>query len=183
MSRSKKEFLKSTSRKRTQRKRKQRSQSGFLKNNTSRKRKQKSLVPITSRHFGFTYTLKRDTLLYTGTRHGTVSFPLYLTPHKGLARMYAGGDGYVLSYRTTRPLRLLEKCDVLWGVNRGKVPREEWVGFGSRGGDAPVAKALCRRALDERSWVYRFDGWIHKYSSHTQAEVLVCDAGALTPTT
>ena len=149
------------------------------KRRSKRRSKSSSLVRVTSDRFEFIYVLESGTLLHTGTADGIVSFPLFLTPHKTLAKMYAGAGGEVISFRTTRPLHLMSKSDVLWGVRRGAVPRGEWEGFGTDESDFPVAKALCRRNTSEAFWVYGLDGWVHKYSSPTLGEVLVCDASAL----
>ena len=142
------------------------------------KRRRSGLVPRSSQPLGTVFILKRGTLLHTGT-HGSVTFPLFLTPHKALAHMYSGTTGEVISFHTTRPLTLMVKHDVLWALKRGTILREEWDGFGSEESDIPVAKALCRRRAQETSWVYPIDGWVHKYDSQTLGEVLVCDSSVL----
>tara|TARA_B110000046_G_scaffold13315_1_gene13039 strand:- start:7860 stop:8384 length:525 start_codon:yes stop_codon:yes gene_type:complete len=122
--------------------------------------------------------LRRGTLLYAGvgTAARPAHVPLYLTPHRHLALMYArGAEERVLQFKTTRPLRLMRKRDALWAVRKGKAPRGEWTGFGTSEVDGGVAAALCRRRAQDGAWVAGLDGWVHAWSSPTLAEVLVCD--------
>lgn len=118
--------------------------------------------------------LKRGTRLYTGDRGTTTpgTMPMFLTPHRRLAKMYANlvPDGEVFAFTTSRTLRLLRKNDVPWALGRGE-RGEDWEGFGSDDGDFPVARALCRRRAQGRIDV---DGWIYKWSSPTLGEVLLC---------
>ena len=140
-----------------------------------RKRSSKRLGRLEPHPFlGKTTRLSRGVVLYTGCVRPDLDAPMFLTPHRSLANMYATlARGSVFRFKTTVPLTLVTKRDVVWALSRGSV-EGEWDGFGSGDPDRAVARALCRRRTSDASWVKGVDGWIHKLASPTLGEVLLC---------
>ena len=124
--------------------------------------------------------LKKGVRLYTGSPHTPdADKPLFLTPHKRLAAMYAQPAGAVYTCVTKRNITLVEKVDARWASSKGMVQQGEWGGFGSDESDTSVANKLCNRAdkLDNQ-WASGIDGWVHKWSSPTLGEVMMCHPNA-----
>lgn len=146
---------------------------------TKRRRSRRSSKRLGQREshslLGEVTRLPRGVVLYSGCTHPDLDSPMFLTPHKSLAGMYAAiVGGSVFRFKTIAPLTLVTKRDVVWALKGGHVTHREWEGFGTDGGDLPVARALCRRRASDTSWLRGVDGWIHQLASPTLGEVLLC---------
>jgi hypothetical protein len=116
-------------------------------------------------------TLKAGSILYTG-QSTFPQEPIFLTPHKSLAKMYASTkpNGGVFRVQVMRNRTLVPKIFARYFLKPRNDPGE-WEGFGSPTPDYSVGRSVCRKAKSHTLGVH---GWIHDVANPTFGEIFLC---------